>query len=69
MKKLEKIDFAKCDVLVEKQLNCLKGGSESTHQDVCNTYTGCNNDIAYVITWDSGAKSMGIYCLDAVDPE
>lgn len=72
MKKLEKIDFQKCDVLSQDQLNALKGGAEceSTHRSVCNSGTNLcgESDISYKITWDSGAVSYGLI-TEEVDPE
>ena len=72
MKKLEQIDFQKCDVLSQDQLNSLRGGyNESTHSDCCTQPTTCHpaGDCGYVITWDSGAKTAGMWLCDEVDPE
>jgi hypothetical protein len=69
MKKLEAINLAKCDELSHIQMDSVMGGLDtSTHKSNENEVTGlCGGDIAYLITWDCGGTSSGMWCIDEVD--
>ncbi|MDD4673855.1 MAG: TIGR04149 family rSAM-modified RiPP [Bacteroidales bacterium] len=65
MKKLQKINFNKCDALSQKQLNTLRGGRDTA--TVCHCETNCGSgDIGYEITYEDGSRACGMIMYDEI---